>query len=127
MCLNMALAAIHNGANAIYVGMPGFNARGRSHDHSLEELEEIIQICHLYDVHVHVAFNILIFQSELEQVPGIGTKTADKLLRHFKSVSKILSVNSVSGFKITKYFPLANRTPSAFPSPYPKFLFNVIV
>lgn len=28
-------------------------------------------------------------QSELEQVPGIGTKTADKLLRHFKSVSKI--------------------------------------
>lgn len=28
-------------------------------------------------------------QSELEQVPGVGTKTADKLLRHFKSVSKI--------------------------------------
>ncbi len=28
-------------------------------------------------------------QSEIEQVPGIGTKTADKLLRHFKSVSKI--------------------------------------
>ena len=28
-------------------------------------------------------------QSEIEQVPGIGTKTADKLLRHFKSVSQI--------------------------------------
>lgn len=64
--IHMAMAAIHNGANAIYVGMPGFNARGRSHDHSLEELEEIIRICHLYDVHVHVAFNILIFQDELE-------------------------------------------------------------
>jgi putative protease len=62
----MAMAAIHNGANAIYVGMPGFNARGRSHDHSIEELKEIIEICHLYDVHVHVAFNILIFQDELE-------------------------------------------------------------
>ena len=39
--MSMALAAIHNGANAIYVGMPGFNARGRSHDHSLEELKDI--------------------------------------------------------------------------------------
>ena len=28
-------------------------------------------------------------QSEIEHVPGIGTKTADKLLRHFKSVSQI--------------------------------------
>lgn len=64
--LQMALAAIHNGANAIYVGMPGFNARGRTHDHSFDELEEIIQTCHLYNVHVHVAFNILIFQNELD-------------------------------------------------------------
>ena len=63
--LQMALAAIHNGANAIYVGMPGFNARGRSHDHEFEELKEIIETCHLYNVHVHLAFNILIFQNEL--------------------------------------------------------------
>jgi putative protease len=62
----MCLAAIHNGANAIYVGMPGFNARGRSHDHSMEELQEIIETCHLYGVKVHVAFNILIFQNELQ-------------------------------------------------------------
>ncbi len=65
--ISMALAAIHNGANAIYVGMPGFNARGRSYDHSFSELEEIIQTCHLYNVHVHVAFNILIFQDELAE------------------------------------------------------------
>jgi putative protease len=65
--ISMALAAIHNGANAIYVGMPGFNARGRTHDHSFDELEEIIQTCHLYNVHVHVAFNILIFQNELDE------------------------------------------------------------
>lgn len=65
--MEMALAAIHNGANAIYVGMPGFNARGRSHDHSIAELRDIIEMCHLYDVHVHVAFNILIFENELEK------------------------------------------------------------
>lgn len=65
--IQMAQAAIHNGANAIYVGMPGFNARGRTHDHNFDELKEIIELCHLYNVHVHVAFNILIFQNELER------------------------------------------------------------
>jgi len=61
----MCLAAVHNGAGAIYVGMPGFNARARSHDHSFEELKEIILYCRLYGVQVHVAFNILIFEKEL--------------------------------------------------------------
>ncbi len=61
----MCLAAIHGGADAIYVGMPGFNARGRTVDHSIEDLKEIIDICHLYGVKVHVAFNILIFENEL--------------------------------------------------------------
>lgn len=63
----MCLAAIHNGADAIYVGMPGFNARGRSYDHEMDELKEIIDTCHLYGVKVHIAFNILIFQNELEK------------------------------------------------------------
>jgi putative protease len=63
--MEMCLAAIHGGADAIYVGMPGFNARGRTVDHSVEQLKEIIDICHLYGVHVHVAFNILIFENEL--------------------------------------------------------------
>jgi putative protease len=62
---DMCLAAVHNGAGAIYIGMPGFNARARSHDHSFEELKEIILYCRLYGVQVHVAFNILIFEKEL--------------------------------------------------------------
>ena len=63
----MCVAAIHNGADAVYVGMPEFNARGRSHDHSWDELKEIIQTCHLYGVKVHLAFNILIFENEIEK------------------------------------------------------------
>jgi putative protease len=63
--MSMALAAIHGGADAIYVGVPGFNARGRSYDFSMEELKELIDLCHLYGVKVHLAFNILIFQDEL--------------------------------------------------------------
>ncbi|MBC7370553.1 MAG: U32 family peptidase [Bdellovibrionaceae bacterium] len=61
----MALAAIHNGADAIFMGVPGFNARGRSHDFQIEEVKDIIDTCHLYGVKVNLAFNILIFQSEI--------------------------------------------------------------
>lgn len=64
----MALAAIHNGADAIFVGFPGFNARGRSYDFEVQELKDIIQTCHLYGVKVNLAFNIVIFENELEKV-----------------------------------------------------------
>ena len=64
----MALAAIHNGADAIFIGFPGFNARGRSYDHEIAELQEIIETCHLYGVKVNLAFNIVIFENELDQV-----------------------------------------------------------
>jgi len=62
--MEMCMAAIHNGADAIYVGMPGFNARGRSYDHEMEQIKEMIDLCHLYGVKVHLAFNILIFEDE---------------------------------------------------------------
>ncbi|PIP93847.1 MAG: collagenase [Bdellovibrio sp. CG12_big_fil_rev_8_21_14_0_65_39_13] len=61
------LAAIHNGADAIYIGVPHFNARGRTKDHSFSELKEMIDLCHLYNVKVHLAFNVLIFEEELER------------------------------------------------------------
>ena len=64
----MAEAAIQNGADAIYVGFPGFNARGRSYDFELEELKQIIEMCHLNGVKVNLAFNIVIFENELPLV-----------------------------------------------------------
>lgn len=60
----MCLAAIHYGADAIYVGVPFFNARGRTKDFSFEELKEMIDLCHLYGVRVNLAFNVVIFQDE---------------------------------------------------------------
>lgn len=66
--MNMCLAAIHNGADAIYVGMPHFNARGRSADFNLSELKEMIEICHLYGVKVNLAFNVVIFEEEFQEV-----------------------------------------------------------
>lgn len=64
----MCMAAVHHGADAIYVGVPFFNARGRTTDFSIEELKEIIDFCHLYGVRVNLAFNVVIFQHELADV-----------------------------------------------------------
>lgn len=64
----MCEAAVHSGADAIYVGMPGFNARGRAATLSIDELRQIIEFCHLYGVRVLVAFNVLMFESELSEV-----------------------------------------------------------
>src|SRR5690606_5274125 len=66
--MNMCMAAVHFGADAIYVGVPFFNARGRSTDLSMDELKEMIDFCHLYGVKVNLAFNVVIFQSEYPKV-----------------------------------------------------------
>lgn len=66
--MEMCLAAVHHGADAIYVGVPFFNARGRTTDLSMEELKEMIDLCHLYGVRVNLAFNVVIFENEFPKV-----------------------------------------------------------
>lgn len=66
--MDMCMAAVHNGADAIYVGFPGFNARGRSIDHPWESLDEMIAFCHKHDVKVFLALNVLIFEKELRRL-----------------------------------------------------------
>lgn len=66
--MEMCMAAVHHGADAIYVGVPFFNARGRTADLGLEELKDMICFCHLYGVKVNLAFNVVIFQQELPKV-----------------------------------------------------------
>ena len=67
----MCQAAVHNGADAVYLGMPGFNARGRAKTFTIDELRQIISFCHLYGVRVLLAFNILIFERELNDAEAI--------------------------------------------------------
>lgn len=64
----MCVAAVHHGADAVYIGVPFFNARGRTTDFSMEELKEMIDFCHLYGVRVNLAFNVVIFQHEFPKV-----------------------------------------------------------
>jgi putative protease len=66
--MEMCRAAVHNGADAIYVGFPGFNARGRTLDHSWEALEEMTAFCRGRGVKLFLALNVLIFEDELRRL-----------------------------------------------------------
>ncbi|MEI9898217.1 MAG: peptidase U32 family protein [Chthoniobacter sp.] len=58
-------AAVANGADAVYFGLSRFNARLRAHNFTEEELPEVVAFCHRHGVKAYVAFNTLVFTSEL--------------------------------------------------------------
>ena len=58
-------AAVANGADAVYFGMPRFNARMRADNFRNEELGEVVEFLHSHGVKAHVALNVLIFPGEL--------------------------------------------------------------
>ncbi|MDR0518122.1 MAG: U32 family peptidase [Fibromonadaceae bacterium] len=62
----MCKAAVQNGANAIYAGVPNFNARRHGTSLSIDELKKITDYCRLYNVKVYFACNILILEHEIE-------------------------------------------------------------
>ncbi len=59
-------AAVANGADAVYFGLPRFNARLRADNFRDDELVEVVAFCHRYGVKAYVAFNTLVFTSELD-------------------------------------------------------------
>ena len=59
-------AAVANGADAVYFGLPRFNARLRAENFKDEELPEVVAFCHRHGVKAFVAMNTLIFTGELE-------------------------------------------------------------
>ncbi|MEM7012542.1 MAG: U32 family peptidase, partial [Verrucomicrobiota bacterium] len=61
-----ARAAVANGADAIYFGLPAFNARMRADNFTMDDLPELMRFLHRHGVRGFVAFNTLIFTSELE-------------------------------------------------------------
>jgi U32 family peptidase len=60
-----ARAAVANGADAIYFGLPRFNARLRADNFTEEDLPELMQFLHQNGVKGFLAFNTLIFTQEL--------------------------------------------------------------
>lgn len=65
-----ARAAVANGADAVYFGMPRFNARLRADNFQAADLKPLMEFLHSHGVRGFVAFNTLIFSSELEAAAG---------------------------------------------------------
>ena len=59
-----AIAAIENGADALFVGGKGFNARQAADNFTTDELQEIVNYAKLRGVRVYVTVNILVKQTE---------------------------------------------------------------
>ncbi len=60
-----ARAAVANGADAVYFGLPAFNARMRATNFTAEDLPRLMDFLHEHGVKGYVAFNVLIFTDEL--------------------------------------------------------------
>ena len=61
---NSALAAINNGADAIYIGLKRFSARSSAENFDEENFREIIFLAHAFNVKVYVAMNTLVKDRE---------------------------------------------------------------
>ncbi len=61
-----AKAAIHNGANAVYLGYRTFSARQSAENFEDEGLREIVKYAHLCGVKVYVAMNTIVKDGETE-------------------------------------------------------------
>jgi len=59
-------AAVQGGADAIYMGGSKFSARAYANNFNEEELIEVVNYCHLYNVKVYIAFNTVIKEDELD-------------------------------------------------------------
>ena len=61
-------AAVDAGADAVYVGAPGFNARNLARDLRLEEIAAMIHYCRAHGLKLYLAANSLVREQDLPQV-----------------------------------------------------------
>ena len=59
------IAAVYSGADAVYLGTKGFNARRKADNFGEDELKQAVAWCHGRGVRVHVTVNTLVTDSEL--------------------------------------------------------------
>ena len=61
-------AAVRSGADAVYFGLQGFNARARATNFDVESLSETMRWLHTHGARGYVTLNTLVFDSELPSV-----------------------------------------------------------
>lgn len=70
--LDQMLVAIAAGADAIYAGLDGFNARVSAHGFSDDEFARGCAVAHAHGVRVYVTLNVFVFDDELADAVALG-------------------------------------------------------
>ena len=65
------LTAVNSGADAIYLGLKDFNARGRAENFSIKELKELMPLARSKNVKILVTLNIVLKESEISSLAEI--------------------------------------------------------
>ena len=110
------LAALQCGADAVYLGLPSFNARARAENFTIDDLRELIPLAHHFGMKVLITLNVLIKENELADVvnmlsqleslsvDGVITQdlgVAELMRNHFPSLrmhaSTQLAVHNLAG------------------------------
>ena len=80
----MLSAAVYSGADAVYLGFSGLNARSGAGNFDAESLKEAVAFCHGRGVKVHVAMNTTLYGRELaaaaKAVEAVAAAGADAVI-----------------------------------------------
>jgi len=87
------LAAVRCGADAVYLGTKGFNARRNAENFDAEALKAAVSYCHVRGVKLYVTVNTLVLDSELEKLEDearmIAESGADAVIIQDMAVLKL--------------------------------------
>ena len=90
----MLHAAVYSGADAVYLGFSGFNARTGAGNFDAESLKEAVRFCHARGVAVHVALNTTVYGTELEAlaqaVRAVAASGADAVICQDLAVAQLI-------------------------------------
>ena len=95
----MLQAAVHNGADSVYIGVPEYNARGRSKNFNHFELKDLIEEAHLFGLKVYLALNVLVFEDEVgsvyEEVLRLSSLLPDAFIIQDAGLARILKTSGL--------------------------------
>lgn len=74
----MLNAVIERGADAIYFGIQNFNMRAQSESFTVDELDEIVQLCKSKNIQTNLTLNIILYDNELKEVENIISQAKEK-------------------------------------------------
>ncbi len=90
----MLRAAVFSGADAVYLGFSGFNARTGAGNFDAESLKEAVCFCHARGVAVHVALNTTVYGTELAAleaaVRAVAASGADAVICQDLAVAQLI-------------------------------------